>query len=98
MPGIVHVSSASANVLSPCSEMLFMHRKYGRQFDAVDLDPFGSPAHFLDSAVQATADDGVLMVTCTDLATMCGNSPEACLARYGTMSMRIRACHEMVRF
>lgn len=73
-----------------------MHRKYGRQFDAVDVDPFGSPAHFLDAALQGTADDGILMVTCTDLATMCGNSPEACLARYGTMSMRIRACHEMV--
>lgn len=37
-------------------------------YDAVDLDPYGSPAHFLDSAVQAVSEGGLLMITATDMA------------------------------
>ena len=37
-------------------------------YDAVDLDPYGSPSHFLDSAVQAVAEGGLLLVTATDMA------------------------------
>ena len=48
-------------------------------YDAVDLDPYGTPAHLLDSAVQAVADGGLLMVTATDMAVLCGNSGEVCL-------------------
>lgn len=36
-------------------------------FDAVDLDPYGSPVQFLDSAVQAVSEGGLLMVTATDM-------------------------------
>ncbi|THU50934.1 hypothetical protein C4D60_Mb06t25630 [Musa balbisiana] len=35
---------------------------------AVDLDPYGSPSAFLDSAVQSIADGGLLMCTATDLS------------------------------
>ena len=79
-----------------CSALLFAHRTYGNRFDAVDIDPYGSPTVFLDAAIQATEDDGLIMITATDLATLCGNSPEACLAMYGTMSLRMIACHEFV--
>ena len=34
----------------------------------MDLDPYGTPAQFLDSAVQAVAEGGLLMVTATDMA------------------------------
>lgn len=37
-------------------------------YDAVDLDPYGTPAQFLDAAVQAVAEGGLLMVTATDMA------------------------------
>lgn len=37
-------------------------------YDVVDLDPYGSPCHLLDSAVQSLADGGLLMVTATDMA------------------------------
>ncbi len=37
-------------------------------YDVVDLDPYGSPCHLLDSAVQSVADGGLLMVTATDMA------------------------------
>ena len=39
-----------------------------RPYDVIDLDPYGSAAPFLDAAVQAIADGGLLSVTCTDMA------------------------------
>lgn len=37
---------------------------------------------------------GILMVTCTDMATLCGNTPEACLNKYGSTPLKHRSCHE----
>lgn len=37
------------------------------------------------------------MVTCTDMATLCGNTPEACFNKYDSIPIRTKACHEMVR-
>lgn len=42
----------------------------------MDLDPYGTPAHLLDSAVQSVSEGGLLMVTATDMAVLCGNSGE----------------------
>ena len=38
--------------------LMHEHKTLEKRFHAVDLDPYGSPAQFLDSAVQAVADDG----------------------------------------
>lgn len=37
-------------------------------YDAVDLDPYGTPAQLLDTAVQAVSEGGLLLVTATDMA------------------------------
>ena len=37
-----------------------------------------------------------MQVTCTDMAVLCGNSPEKCYANYGATSIRTKSCHEMV--
>lgn len=71
------------------------HRSPLKQFDVVDLDPYGSAAPLLDSAVQAVADGGLLCVTCTDLAVLCGNSPEICYGRYGGTPLKSSFMHEM---
>jgi len=34
------------------------HRKFSKRFHAIDLDPYGSPSIFLDSAVQSVIDGG----------------------------------------
>lgn len=65
------------------------------RFDAIDLDPYGSASVFLDSAVQAVADGGILLVTCTDMGVLCGNHSEACFGKYGSMSLKAKFCHEM---
>ncbi|CAG5134674.1 unnamed protein product [Candidula unifasciata] len=74
---------------------MYEHRQESDQFDVIDLDPYGSPSIFLDSAVQAVKDGGLLCVTCTDAAVLCGNAPEKCSANYGAMSLRSKFCHEM---
>jgi len=47
----------------------------------VDLDPYGSPSVFLDSAVQSVADGGILMCTATDMAVLCGSNGEVCYSK-----------------
>lgn len=36
------------------------------------------------------------MVTCTDMAVLCGNTPETCYNKYGSTTVRLKCCHEMV--
>ncbi|EEC13198.1 N2,N2-dimethylguanosine tRNA methyltransferase, putative, partial [Ixodes scapularis] len=74
---------------------LLMHSHKADRFDVIDLDPYGSPAMFLDAAVQAVKEKGLLLVTCTDMAILCGNSSETCRAKYGAVSLKSKCCHEM---
>lgn len=76
-------------------EVMTLARARDKRFDAVDLDPYGSAAPFLDVAVQAVADGGLLAVTCTDLAVLCGNSPEICFGRYCATPLKSPTSHEM---
>jgi tRNA (guanine26-N2/guanine27-N2)-dimethyltransferase len=55
------------------------------QWDVIDLDPYGSAAPFLDGAVQAVQDGGLLCITCTDMAALGGSHPETCFGRYSAM-------------
>lgn len=64
------------------------------RFHVIDLDPFGTGAQFFDVAVKSIGEAGLLMVTCTDTAVLCGNASESCFARYGSMSLRADFCHE----
>ncbi|XP_076309693.1 tRNA methyltransferase 1 isoform X2 [Tachypleus tridentatus] len=75
--------------------LMYQHRSPEKRFHIIDLDPYGSPAPFLDSAVQALCDGGLLMVTCTDMAILCGNSSETCRAKYGAVSLKMKSGHEM---
>lgn len=88
------------NIVKPSKEdagLLMYKRRHppSSRFDAIDLDPYGSAATFLDSAVQAVSDGGILLVTCTDMGVLCGNHSEACFGKYGSMSLKAKFCHEM---
>lgn len=56
-----------------------------RRFGAVDLDPFGSPAPFVDSACRSAA--RYLFVTATDTAPLCGAHLRAGMRRYFAQPM-----------
>ncbi|KAK8961891.1 putative tRNA (guanine(26)-N(2))-dimethyltransferase 2 [Platanthera guangdongensis] len=66
-----------------------------KEFDVVDLDPYGSPSIFLDSAVQSVTDGGILMCTATDMAVLCGGNGEVCYSKYGSYPLKGKYCHEM---
>lgn len=89
---VAHLVTASE---SDASMLMYQHRKYCNRFDVVDLDPYGSPVQFLDGAVQCVKDGGLLLVTCTDVAILCGNAGETCYAKYGAYSLKSKSCHEM---
>ena len=58
------------------------------QWDIIDLDPYGSAAPFIDAAVQAVRDGGMLCVTCTDMAALGGSHPETAYGRYAGMPIQ----------
>lgn len=85
------------NVTCDDAKLIMMkHTAPGNQFHVVDLDPYGTAAPFLDAAVQSVAEGGLLMVTCTDMAVLCGNTPEACYVKYGSIALKHPASHEIV--
>ncbi len=64
-------------------------------FDYIDVDPFGTPNPYLDSAVKRLAREGILAVTATDTAPLCGTYPTACLRKYWAMPLRNELMHEI---
>jgi tRNA (guanine26-N2/guanine27-N2)-dimethyltransferase len=66
-----------------------------KRFDYVDVDPFGSPVSYIDSAIRALRDGGLLALTATDMATLCGVYPKACIRKYGGRPLRTEYCHEI---
>jgi tRNA (guanine26-N2/guanine27-N2)-dimethyltransferase len=58
------------------------------RFDIIDLDPFGSPAPFFESALRATSDGGVIAATATDMGPLSGARRTACLRKYGVWAIR----------
>ena len=67
----------------------------GREFGALDIDPFGTPAPFIPAAVRAVADGGLLGVAATDTAVLCGAQPKACERRYGARPLSGVAAKEV---
>ncbi|KAI6659104.1 tRNA (guanine(26)-N(2))-dimethyltransferase-like [Oopsacas minuta] len=84
------LNKMSDKVVPVCNDAaLLMHRTNGEvgRYHVVDLDPYGSPSPFLDTAVQAVEYGGLLCVTCTDMAVLCGRASTTCYAKYGSTSI-----------
>ena len=66
-----------------------------KRFDFIDVDPFGPPVPYLDAAIRALRDGGLLALTATDMAPLCGVHPRACVRKYGGRPLRTGYCHEL---
>lgn len=66
------------------------------RFDVVDIDPFGTASPFLNTAVQCLRSGGLLCVTSTDLAVLCGSTPGTSMGKYGGMAIKTGSTHEVV--
>ena len=84
----VRVRKMEANLL------LALHARPLARFDYTDIDPFGTPAPFIDTAARATRRDGMVALTATDMAPLCGVNVRACLRKYGSTSLRTGYSHE----
>ena len=65
---------------------------HGERFDAVDLDPFGTPSPFVDDALRATKHGGILSVSATDTAVLCGIYPSVAQRKYLGLPLRTEYC------
>ncbi|WGI16997.1 tRNA (guanine(10)-N(2))-dimethyltransferase [Methanonatronarchaeum sp. AMET-Sl] len=72
----VEVCSVDANVLLS-----------KRRFDIIDVDPFGSPVPFLDSAARSLTRGGVLCMTATDTAPLSGAHKKPGIRRYSAVPL-----------
>jgi tRNA (guanine26-N2/guanine27-N2)-dimethyltransferase len=86
---------ASSKVVPHLADARVYMLTHPKEFDVVDLDPYGSPAAFLDSAVQCVADGGILMCSATDMAVLAGGNAEVCFSKYGSYPLKGKHCHEM---
>ena len=86
---LVVVKKHDANAL------LSRHASPEKRFDVIDIDPYGSPSPFLDSAVRALRSGGLIALTATDMAVLCGVNDEVCVRKYFGKSLRAEYCHEL---
>lgn len=86
---IVEIQGKDANLL------LTEHAEPGKRFDFIDLDPFGPPMPFINSAVRALKNRGIIAITATDTAPLCGVHSKACIRNYGAVPIHSDFCHEV---
>ncbi len=76
------VTKDDANVL------MYSAPRRGIKFDAIDVDPFGSPIPFTDAALSTVRLGGVVTLTATDLSALTGRSQAAGRRKYGVSLWR----------
>lgn len=67
----------------------------GDDFDYIDIDPFGSPVYYIDSAIRSIKHNGIIACTATDTATLCGVYPKVCFRRYGAVPFHSNVMKEI---
>ena len=85
------INGIKSEIYNERVEELLQDRKY----DWIDIDPFGTPAPYLEAALKGLNDGGILGIAATDTAVLCGAKPSICKKRYGAVSMRRVAAKEV---
>jgi tRNA (guanine26-N2/guanine27-N2)-dimethyltransferase len=69
-------------------------RKCRGRFDVVDIDPFGTPTPYIESAAFSLKAGGMICVTATDTSALCGTYKNPCIRKYGAVPLKTEYCHE----
>ena len=80
----LEMNGISSKVYHKRVEELLDEKKY----DWIDIDPFGTPAPYLNAALKGVKENGILGIAATDTAVLCGAKPSICMKRYGARSMK----------
>tara|TARA_B000000532_G_scaffold227195_1_gene206024 strand:+ start:843 stop:2201 length:1359 start_codon:yes stop_codon:yes gene_type:complete len=67
---------------------------YSGGWQWIDIDPYGSPIPFLDSAMQNLARKAILQVSATDTAALCGTYPQVTRRRYAAYAVNDSVTHD----
>lgn len=81
----VKVEKNDANILLQSNKGLF---------DVVDIDPFGTPAMFLQSTSANIRPGGLICISATDTSALCGTYHDPCIRKYGANPQKTEYCHE----
>lgn len=74
--------------LDDANVLMYRDKAENTKYHVIDLDPYGTVTPFVDAAIQSIGEDGLMLVTCTDLSVLAGNGyPEKCFALYGGVNM-----------
>lgn len=63
-------------------------------YDVIDLDPFGTPAPYVNDLLKVAKDSTLFMITATDTAVLCGAHANACIKQYAAKPLHNELCHE----
>ena len=69
--------------------------KKGSRGAIVDIDPFGSPAKYIDCGIRATVHKGLLSVSATDLQVLHGLFKDACKKKYHGIPVKATYSNEI---
>ena len=74
---------------------LSLYSRKGERGTIVDIDPFGSPAKYIDCGIRATMHGGLFSTTATDLQVLHGLFRDACKRRYGGVPIKTEYANEI---
>lgn len=83
-----------ANVKVCREDANLLLRKCRGKFDVVDIDPFGTPSPYVESAAASLRAGGMICITATDTSALCGTYKKPCIRKYGAKPLRNEYCHE----
>ena len=77
------------------NHLLSQFVSFNDRFDVIDIDPFGSPREFFDSAIRALKPPAMLCLTATDMPVLVGIRPRTCIKRYAAIPLKTEYAHEL---
>lgn len=90
-----HVNDKCNFVTNDVCKFLNFEQREHRKFDIVDLDPFGSPSTYVDCVLRSVSNRGLISITATDTAVLCGVYPNVCYRKYYGFPLRTEYSNEI---
>ncbi len=90
----IHNISISINLID-ANEYIYYLKRNGVVMDYIDLDPFGTPAPYVHSAMACIKREGVVGVTATDVAVLEGKYANTLYRRYGVKGVKTHISKEI---
>jgi len=94
------IAAAEANAASNDVDVTFIRQELishlsAARYSYIDVDPYGTPIHFLFPAIRSVLPGGVIGVTATDTPALTGSLPKVARRRYGVEMRRTPYMHEL---